>query len=234
MTAKFSFVERLHYRHRFWRYTHRTEPDTVHFIRNELRPGQTALDIGANKGIVTYFLARQAGPQGRVIAFEPQPEMAPQIRKMANTFKLENITIETLGLSDRCETMSLFRGEAGSTANMVEGRNWQQEKLEVETVTLDSYVEKEKLRVDFIKCDVDGYESQVLAGAAGVLREQKPKLLIEISEKNLVEISSIIDSYGYGTGEFFHGGRRYPAAETTRVPYRHEGAKFRNFLFVAV
>jgi hypothetical protein len=42
-----------------------------------VQPGMTALDIGANIGILTVPIARLAGPEGRVIAFEPQRRNRP-------------------------------------------------------------------------------------------------------------------------------------------------------------
>ena len=227
-----SFGERVHYYHRFWRYARRTEPDTVRFIREEVKPGDVALDIGANKGIVAWFLAKQTGEAGRVIAFEPQPEMVSQVERVTRAFRLPNVEVHGVGLSDRRDTARLYRGEAGSTANLVSGRDWQKEELEVDIVTLDSFVAENDIgRVNFIKCDVDGYEVPVLAGASGVLERDGPILLIEISEQDLDEVSAVLRERGYDEGVFWYRGRRYPAMDTARVAYRHESARFRNFLF---
>ena len=46
-----------------------------------VRPGMTVLDIGANLGYFTLLLADLVGPEGRVLAFEPNPEMAGRLRK---------------------------------------------------------------------------------------------------------------------------------------------------------
>lgn len=231
-TAKLSFKERLHYLHRFFRYRNRTEPDTVRFIEEEVSRGDVVLDIGANKGIVTYFLGKAAGPEGRVLAFEPQPEMEEQIGKVAATFGLRNVEIFPIGLSDRDEETSLFRGEAGSTAVLEAGRDWQQDEITIEITTLDGFLEKQHVpRVDFIKCDVDGYELHVLNGARRLLGEQGPKVLIEISETALEEVTSVFRELGYDDGVFWYRGRRYPAGQTSELPYRHVGAEFRNFLF---
>lgn len=231
-TENLTLKERLHYRHRFLRYRFRTEPDTVHFIREEVKPGQVVLDIGANKGIVTWFLGKQVGPKGRVLAFEPQPEMVPQIERVARSFGLANVEVHGIGLSDRADQASLFRGEAGSTANLVAGRDWQQEELEIDVVTLDSFAEEHGLdAIDFIKCDVDGYELPVLRGATRVLTEQGPDVLIEVTESALPEVSEIFRDLDYDGGTFFHRGSRFPASETGNHSYRHEGAEFRNFLF---
>jgi FkbM family methyltransferase len=227
-----SLTEKLHYYHRFWRYWSRTEPDTVRFIKEEFAPGGLALDIGANKGIVTYFLGRQAGPKGRVLAFEPQPEMRQQISRVARSFGLNNVEAISVALSNHNETATLFRGNPGATANLIRGGKWQTDTVEVETITLDSFFEERQLiHLDFLKCDVDGFELEVLQGAEATLKRFHPKVLIEIGETNLPEVADTLKSFGYDGGVFWYQGKRYPCSQTQEVGYRHPNSKWRNFLF---
>ena len=231
-SQRLSLWERLHYCHRFLRYQFRSEPDTVRLIREELRPGQVALDIGANKGIVTCFLAKQTGPDGRVIAFEPQPELVGQIEKVTRGFGLQNVETHGIGLSDSDGTQTLYRGEAGRTANMVAGSSWQDDSVEVKTLSLDSFAESNGLdKIDFIKCDVDGFESKVFRGAKNVLRNYGPKVLVEIAERNFREMLAIFRESGYDDGIFWHKGSRFPSKESNSVPFRKPTAKWRNYLF---
>ena len=158
--------------------------------------------------------------------------MKDQIQKVARTFGLNNIEIHNIGLSDKDETATLFRGEAGQTANMVAGGSWQNEEIEVESRSLDSFVESHSVeKIDFIKCDVDGYEMQVLNGMTGVLKRFSPKILVEIGEAKLPGIASFLRDHGYDEGVFWFKGKRYSASETQSVPYRHTAAKWRNYLF---
>jgi len=86
-------------------------------------------------------------------------------------------------------------------------------------------------RIDFIKCDVDGYEAQVLNGAMKVLRHYSPKVLVEIDEHNVPEVAGFLKDQGYDSGVFRKRGKCYPASETGNVAYRHPEAKTRMFLF---
>ena len=43
----------------------------VAFVRRWIKPGMTAIDIGANLGIYSLPLARRVGPHGMVFAYEP-------------------------------------------------------------------------------------------------------------------------------------------------------------------
>src|SRR5438874_732212 len=49
-----------------------SEPE-LKLIPYALRPGESALDVGANFGFFSYHLSRAAGPQGKVFGFEPIP-----------------------------------------------------------------------------------------------------------------------------------------------------------------
>ena len=44
----------------------------VHFFGQVLQPGMVAIDVGANIGCFTVFMAKRVGPGGAVIALEPQ------------------------------------------------------------------------------------------------------------------------------------------------------------------
>src|SRR3954452_15137269 len=43
------------------------------FLSNHLRAGMTVLDIGANIGLYSIFLADLVGTEGKVFGFEPDP-----------------------------------------------------------------------------------------------------------------------------------------------------------------
>src|SRR5262245_64079544 len=49
----------------------RYETDEVEFVRTLLKPGDTAVDVGAHIGYFTMQMAAAVGPAGRVYAFEP-------------------------------------------------------------------------------------------------------------------------------------------------------------------
>src|SRR5690242_8361899 len=72
----------------------RDERTELALIRRYLRPGDIVCDIGANKGSFIYWLSRWVR-DGRVIAFEPQPELARNLSRLCDLFGLANVTIES-------------------------------------------------------------------------------------------------------------------------------------------
>jgi FkbM family methyltransferase len=79
------------------------EPAETNFIRKNLKPGDTFVDIGANVGWHTLGAALLIGEQGRVFAFEPrQPTVTYLRRSIADNGLLGRVQVFDCGLSDRC------------------------------------------------------------------------------------------------------------------------------------
>ena len=83
--------------YRCWRYRCKSEVPSISFVRNANLEGKTLLDIGANRGIYSIYMSRAAGENGRVIAFEPQPELKAHLETIKRSFRLSNLEIENIG-----------------------------------------------------------------------------------------------------------------------------------------
>jgi len=227
-------IERLHFLHRRLRYANRSEPETIYFIREFVESGDLVLDVGANKGIVTWFLAKAAGLDGEVLAFEPQPELILALDKIKATYGLAQIEILNIGLAEAPGTLPLFREYAGKTATMVETDSADMESILVEIQTLDRVLEERASdrRVSFVKCDVDGFERQVFEGATRMLAVDKPVLLVEIGEADVAEMCGFFGDLGYHDSYFYFRSRLYPTVMSEDLPYRKSAARYRNFLFL--
>jgi FkbM family methyltransferase len=162
------------------------EPGVAHGLEELIRPGWTAVDVGANIGYFTLLMANRVGPQGKVIAFEP---LAENFRILQENIKLNghaNVVAENLALMSRTERIELRSATPGAitwVASVKIDQNSAVESQSVEAVTLDEYVQKKGIaKVDFLKIDVEGAEAYVLEGATNVLERDKPVLLIEMHE----------------------------------------------------
>lgn len=78
------------------------EPEVLAFLKDRLLPGQTAVDVGANVGYISLYLAKRVGPSGRVVAFEPNPYAFGLLEsnKRLNGFDHLHIHRAGLGSSD--------------------------------------------------------------------------------------------------------------------------------------
>src|SRR4051794_32903514 len=85
---------------RAWRYRLRVEPREIAYVRATLGPGDCAIDIGAHRGGYLYWMQKRVGPSGRVLAFEPQPELAAYLRSIVSRLGLSQVTIEEQAVSN--------------------------------------------------------------------------------------------------------------------------------------
>jgi len=159
-------------------------------------PGDVVLDIGANVGSYTYRFAKQVGPTGRVVCFEPQPELAAYLRAACRGRRLAPVEIHNVGLSDHAGEGWLSvpvegRHRVGGLASL-EPRT-DQDGFEVSLRRLDDFDLGD--RVSFVKCDVEGHELAVLRGGRATLERYRPTLQIEIEYKHVGE--RILDTFAF-------------------------------------
>jgi FkbM family methyltransferase len=134
------------------------------------RPGMTVLDVGANLGLYSLLLARGVGPSGRVIAFEPDPDLCALLRANCAANGVANVEAHNLALGAAPGRMVLSRLTLNSGDNHLgdEADSAFRRPLEVEVAALDGLMGG--LRPDLIKVDVQGWELKVLKGMESVLR----------------------------------------------------------------
>ena len=167
---------------------------------------KASIDIGANKGVYTYHLARLTR---EVHAFEPNPK----IFRILNRALPPNVTAYKVALSDRSGDDALIvparkGGYSNQGASLARNKLAQPNRTtRVVTARLDDY---DLRNIGFIKIDVEGHERAVLDGAAETLRRERPVLLIEVEEAHTGESIETslghIESFGYD-GLFLSAGR---------------------------
>lgn len=209
----------LRYLYRVYRYRYRVDRAEIRFLCERLRRGDTTVDVGAFKGAYTYWMRRCVGPEGRVVAFEPQPRQVEYLRGVVAAMRWQNVAIEGQGLSDAAGELQLHVPRSGHEATFVTRQAVAEESghVVVAVTTLDAYFADRPFRPAFIKIDVEGHESAVLNGARATLAASRPTLLVEIEARHRADgdvrpVFDLLASLGY-EGSFFLGGRRRPLAE---------------------
>ena len=84
------------------------DPKITWICRRVLRAGDTALDVGANCGLMALTCAHLVGKSGAVHAFEPQPELAEGIVRSAALNDYGQVHVHPVALSEADETRDLF------------------------------------------------------------------------------------------------------------------------------
>jgi FkbM family methyltransferase len=191
------------------------EPGTSHALKTLCKRGDVVLDVGANVGSHSLPLASHVGEDGRVYAFEPVPWAIKKLKRNLALNKFNNLTIESIALSDieENEVEMEFRAsfKVGSKSGVgqdgkIDNGWWSEcERVKVRMATLDSYVKSHQInRLDLIKLDVDGFEGKVIRGALGALKRFQPVLIMEIAPAwtemrgdSIADIIHELDQLGY-------------------------------------
>ena len=165
-------------------------------FRSLLKPGAVALDIGAHIGPHTLVLADSVGPEGAVLAFEPQRVLFQML--CANMALNNHTNTYCYHAAVGHRTGSVFVPELDYTvennfAGLALGGYHQGEKVRMQTI--DSM---DLQRCDLMKIDVEGMELGVLKGAQKTIERFRPALYIENDRKEKsADLIEHVRSIGY-------------------------------------
>jgi FkbM family methyltransferase len=174
----------------------RYEEDEIRFVRRVLKPGDSAIDVGAHIGYFTMQMAAAVGPDGHVYAFEPFDTNADLLEqsigenRFADRVRFQRAAVGaaagTAALTFPVETLNsggaylLREGTAPLAGNRTK---------QVPVVALDTLGLQHPVRL--IKIDVEGAEPQVMRGAARLLEDDRPVMLCELHPTQLERASGV-------------------------------------------
>ena len=182
------FLQRCIYASGTW------EPHVTKVIKERLKPGDTFVDIGANVGFFTLYTSHLVGPQGRIYAFEPNPEVFARLKRNVELNRLVNVWIYPVALSDHKGASALFLGPPDNSGAASLRRTASATAIQVPLDTFDdAFRDLGVARVAMIKIDVEGAEVLVLTRAVDTLRRDHPEILCEVSEWSLECMGSSSD-----------------------------------------
>jgi FkbM family methyltransferase len=175
--------------------------DRIPFLEKELfllrrlvHAGDVCIDIGAAGGAHLLVMARGVGDAGRVLALEPRPGSLRALRRLVRLSGLAaRVRLLPVAVADEpgqqtlrvpvVPTRAHFRGSTRDPERAAAFAHLPHRDIEVVTTTLDALVAAEGLeRLDLVKCDVEGAELLVLAGADDVLARLRPIVILEADD----------------------------------------------------
>ena len=206
--------------HRVWRYRLKVERAEIQAIRQHIEPGDTVIDIGAHKGAFTYWMSRAVGPRGKVLAFEPQPELSDYLNRAINRLRLNNVEVIESALSNRSGRATLYRAtqQVSPGASLEVDPSTAEDSFEVQICPLDDVLAERGIKsVSLIKCDAEGHELKVFEGGRSILSRCRPHLLFECETqhhwgRSIQGVFDYLSELGY-RGAFFDEGhlRQFPS-----------------------
>lgn len=162
--------------------------DEAPFVRRIAEPGGRMLDIGASFASYALSYAKAAGPESRVWAIEPTPEVCEYIRQSARLNDFGNLTVLETAVGAEAA-----RGWLSSAATSeIHRLNLEGGSVEVDVAALDSLDAAHGFgAVDFVKIDVEGHEAAVIAGGREFFTRESPLVMIEVRAEAAFDFTAV-------------------------------------------
>lgn len=154
------------------------------FIRERIKPGAVCVDVGANVGVYVMQFARWAGPEARVVAFEPNPGAMAALRRHVRMNRLDGqVELVASAVGARAGSATMYASDAdgmsrlGAPNSRIASRV---RELTVPVVTLDEFCESRGLAPDWLFMDIEGFELAALEGARRTLAGGRGRLRVVV------------------------------------------------------
>ncbi|HTJ11577.1 MAG TPA: FkbM family methyltransferase [Dinghuibacter sp.] len=195
----------------------------VYFLREHIRPGDVCIDIGAHLGYYTFELSRLVGPSGSVYAVEPISKFNAVIE--AHMGGRTNIHLLKVALGGDSDTVEMGIPQVGARKRFAYAKI-------IEKTDDFNYVETERIRnedpntlfgnlpkIDFIKCDVEGFEVRLFTKMLPTVAKYRPRIVCELlSTVDRADLARLVAPLGYGCYAL-EGGRWHKIDAYSDVTY---------------
>ena len=215
------------------------EKAETRFFQSACRDGMTFLDVGANLCYYTALAARAVGPNGRVLAVEPDPDSFGYLEQTIAANAVGNVEAFPVAASDAPATLPLYISTDNRGDNRLYASGEDRPQVEVAARPLDALLRENKIdTVDLIKIDVQGYEPKVIAGlretiAASpnltLLTEFWPQGIDEAGE-DANEFLQTLRELGLTLHELQPDGSLAELTDDTDLIARHQGRRYTNLI----
>jgi FkbM family methyltransferase len=208
---------------RFWKTDmEQMDPTLFRSVRRLVSEAACVWDVGANMGLFAFAAAARAGPNGFVLAIEADLDNARLLLKSQANMPdvVAHVQVLPCAVAERAFGIEAFEISARArAANSLRGAGLSQKGPVRETRMVPSVSLDELLRhvrsPSVVKIDVEGAELRVLAGAARLLGEVRPAIVIEVESSSAGEVGQCLRGAHY---RFFDGDANGAAWTELRQP----------------
>lgn len=167
-------------------------------------PGDCVIDVGGNIGMFSLAARALTGPEGRIVAFEPNPKPRAKFQRHIDMNKLGNIELLPYALHETEGRATLHfpkinTGE-GSLSRLDDYAPGDTESVDVEIKVADTILEA--LHPRLVKLDVEGAEIGVLKGMERLANRARPVITAEYVPQHLARFGSSLADFNAFAGRF--------------------------------
>jgi len=141
------------------------------FLERYLKSGDIVIDVGANIGLITLAASTRVGENGQVYAFEPHPGTFEFLKGNIEINHSSNVLAYQVAAGERTSSTVFDAKSVDDCQNsliMPEDLSNEEDIIRVEP--LDAII-PEKIHVNLLKIDAEGYEKFILLGAERVMKD---------------------------------------------------------------
>ncbi|UOG75417.1 FkbM family methyltransferase [Hymenobacter tibetensis] len=174
------------------------------FLEKIIKPGFVCLDIGANLGYYSVALSKLAGLAGQVLAVEPIPDFQAIWQDNVKRSGVRNLTLLPYALGGQNTTVQMGTPERNGLLHhgMTKVAASNPHEHYARTYEVPMRVPDDLLahlpRLDFVKCDVEGFEFEVFRHMQATLRRFQPLIQTELNGlENRRAVVKLLAELGY-------------------------------------
>lgn len=176
----------------------------VYFLKDHIRPGDVCIDIGAHLGYYSFELCRLVGDQGVVYAVEPISKFNGVIERYMRLRAFPRLHLLKVALGGEGDTVEMGIPQVGARKRFAYAKI-------IETSDAFDFVETERVRnedpnglfgslprIDFIKCDVEGFEVRLFTKMLPTVEKYRPRIVCElVSVTDRSDLARMLEPLGY-------------------------------------
>lgn len=171
-----------------------------YMVKKVIEPNFNIIDIGANLGYFSKTFARLI-PNGKLISIEPVPQFYKVLSYFLKPYNNATVFNVALGDTEGSITMVLPKSNGMIRTGLPHIAESEEEKSQHATqevaIVKGTELFKDLTALDYIKCDIEGYELTVFEEIKPILEKFQPYVQIEISSKNMDAMLELFSSLGY-------------------------------------
>ncbi len=180
------------------------DAEVTYLISRYIKPGDTVLDVGAHFGYVSVLSSHLVGNSGRIYAFEPTPSTFAVLSENAKS--RANITALNLGAGKKSSSLEIvdyglqycaWNTMADESRMPMALAGVKANRVKVNVVKLDDYLDEKGIVPSFIKIDAENFEADVIAGLVNTIQKARPIVLMETGSAASLTAAKSLANHGY-------------------------------------
>ncbi len=169
-----------------------SEKHELEIIKKFIKPNNTVIDIGANIGFYAIQLSKFVGKNGKIIAFEPDTLNYLRLKKNCSNYK--NIQCLNFAVGTNKGILKLYKSVLNVDHRLYPSENYTNYE-EINVISIDEYLNENKIIPNWIKIDVQGFELSVIKGMRHSLINNNISIVSEFWPYGLQSSNTNINDY---------------------------------------